>query len=262
MRPEALAQAIDEDRQNGWTPFAVVATSGTTSTTSIDPIPEVAAIAERETIWLHVDAAYAGAAAVAPSLRFVLDGAERADSIVVNPHKWMIVPPIVSSVLFTRRPEDVRAALSLFPDFLQTPEDLLAPNFMDYGISLGRRFRALKLWMVLRSFGRSGIAERILEHVRLASLFRALVEADSRFVVCAPSPLSVVCFRWRGPGLSDEEVDDRNQKLLDDVNAAGDVFLSHTRLHGRLTLRLAVGSLRTEERHVRRAWELLAEKAR
>jgi aromatic-L-amino-acid/L-tryptophan decarboxylase len=255
MRPEALDAAIAEDRASGWTPFAVVATSGTTSTTSLDPVPEIADIAERRGLWLHLDAAYAGSAAVEPSLRFVLAGAERADSIVVNPHKWLFVP-VDLSVLYTRRPEAIRTALSLVPDYLQVPEHPDAPNLMDYSVSLGRRFRALKLWMVLRTFGRSGLAERIREHVRLAGVFRSLVEADSRFEIAAPSPLSAVCFRLR------EGDDARNQRLLDDANASGEVYLSHTRLRGRLVLRLAIGSLRTEERHVRRAFAILAEAAR
>ena len=253
MSPSVLARAIEKDRAAGWRPFAVVATVGTTSTTSIDPVPEIAAIAEQHRLWLHVDAAYAGTAAIDPSLRFLMDGVERADSLVVNPHKWMFVP-VDLSVLYTRRPEAVRAALSLVPDYLQTPEHRDAPNLMDYGVALGRRFRALKLWLVLRSFGRRGIAERIREHVRLATLFREWVEADARFEVVAPQPLSVVCFRLRADV---SEADARNQALLDAVNQSGEVYLSHTRLHGRLVLRLAVGSLRTEERHVRRAWELL-----
>jgi aromatic-L-amino-acid/L-tryptophan decarboxylase len=254
MVPAALERAIEEDRRAGALPFAVVATAGTTSTTSIDPVPEIAAIAKRHGLWLHVDAAYGGVAAIEPSLRFVLAGVEHADSIVVNPHKWLFTP-VDLSVLFTRRPEDVRAALSLIPDYLQTPDDKDAPNLMDYGIALGRRFRALKLWMVLRAFGRRGLADRIREHVRIAQLFRAWVEADPRFEVVAPSPLSVVCFRLR------EGDDARNQRLIDDVNASGEVFLSPTRLHDRLVLRLAVGGLRTEERHVRRAWDLLAARA-
>jgi aromatic-L-amino-acid decarboxylase len=254
MRPEALESALAEDRAAGWTPFAVIATSGTTSTTSIDPLPEIAALAERHGLWLHLDAAYAGSAAVEPSLRFVLAGAERADSIVVNPHKWLFVP-VDLSVLYTRRPEAVRGALSLVPDYLQGPEHADAPNLMDYGIALGRRFRALKLWMVLRTFGRKGLAERIREHVRIAGVFRSLVLADGRFEIAAPTPLSVVCFRLKGGD------DARNQRLLDDANATGEVYLSHTRLRGRLVLRLAVGSLRTEERHVRRAFQILSEAA-
>jgi aromatic-L-amino-acid/L-tryptophan decarboxylase len=256
MIPAALQDAIDEDRAAGWTPFAVVATVGTTSTTSIDPVPAVADVCAREGLWLHVDAAYGGSAAVEPSLRFVLEGCDRADSLVLNPHKWLFVP-VDLSVLYTRRPEVLRAALSVVPDYLRTAEEAVAPNFMDYGVSLGRRFRALKLWMVVRAFGHQGLAARIREHVRLAQAFRSWVEADPGFEVAAPSPLSVVCFRARFPGSGPEDEDRRNQAVMDAVNAGGEAYLSHTRLGGRTVLRLAVGNVRTEERHVRRAWDLL-----
>jgi aromatic-L-amino-acid decarboxylase len=260
MDPAALSRAIAEDRREGWTPFAVTATVGTTSTTSIDPVPRVAEICEGEGLWLHVDAAYGGAAAVLPERRSVLAGCERADSLVMNPHKWLFVP-IDISVLYTRKPEVLRAAFSLVPDYLRTPEDAVAPNLMDYGVSLGRRFRALKLWMVLRAFGQEGIADRIREHIRLAALFRSWVEADPGFEVSAPSPFSLVCFRARFPGTTPEEADRRNEAILDVVNTSGEAYLSHTKLNGRTTLRLAIGNIRTEERHVRRAWDLLREAA-
>jgi aromatic-L-amino-acid decarboxylase len=260
MDPGALETAINEDRAAGWTPFAVVATVGTTSTTSIDPVPALAEICAREGLWLHVDAAYGGSAAVDPSLRHVLDGCDRADSLVVNPHKWLFVP-VDLSVLYTRKPDVLRAAFSVVPDYLRTAEEAVAPNFMDYGVSLGRRFRALKLWMVMRAFGREGLASRIHEHVRLAGVFRSWVEADPAFEVVAPSPFSVVCFRARFPGAAQEEEDRRNQEVMDAVNATGDAYLSHTRLAGRTVLRLAIGNIRTEERHVRRAFDLLREAA-
>lgn len=260
MDPQALAAAIAQDRAAGLTPFAVTATTGTTSTTSIDPVPEIAEICEREGLWLHVDAAYGGSAAVAPEFRFVLAGAERADSIVLNPHKWLFVP-VDLSVLYTRRPEVVKRAFSLVPDYLRTAEDDVAPNLMDYGVSLGRRFRALKLWMVIRAFGHEGLAARIREHVRLAQLFRAWLEADPAFEILAPSPLSVVCFRARFAGASESEIDRRNEAMMNRVNATGDAYLSHTRLAGRTVLRLAVGNIRSEERHVRRAYERLREAA-
>lgn len=260
MDPAALTRAIAEDRAAGLTPFAVTATVGTTSTTSIDPVPAIADICSREGLWLHVDAAYAGSAAVAPELRYVLAGCDRADSLVVNPHKWLFVP-LDLSVLYTRRPDVVKRAFSLVPEYLRTPEEDLAPNLMDYGVSLGRRFRALKLWMVVRAFGRHGLAARIRDHVRLAALFRSWIEGDERFVVAAPSPLSVVCFRAVLPGRSEDEEDRGNQALMDSVNATGEAYLSHTRLRGRTTLRLAVGNVRTEERHVRRAYDLLCAEA-
>jgi len=260
MNADALARAIAEDRAAGWTPFAVVATVGTTSTTSVDPVPAIADICERERLWLHVDAAYGGSAAILPECRQILEGCDRADSLVMNPHKWLFVP-IDLSAFFTRRPEVVRAAFSLVPDYLRTPEDGLAPNLMDYGVSLGRRFRALKLWMVLRAFGREGIVERLRDHLRLARLFREWVETDPHFEIMAPTPLSVVCFRALFPGADDEGHDQLNDEVVEAVNATGEVFLSPTKLQGRTSLRLAVGNIRTEERHVRRAWELLKDAA-
>jgi aromatic-L-amino-acid decarboxylase len=169
--------------------------------------------------------------------------------------------PLDLSVLFTRRPDVVRAAFSILPDYLRTAEETAVPNLMDYGVSLGRRFRALKLWMVLRAFGHEGMAARIREHIRLAREFEAWVRGDERFEVMAPAPFSVVCFRGRFARLPEAEQDAANQRLMDAVNASGEVYLSHTRLRGRLTLRMAIANLRTRERHVRRAWELLQEEA-
>ena len=259
MDVAALRKAVAEDRAAGFTPFAVTATVGTTSTTSIDPVPAIAEVAQSAGLWLHVDAAYAGCAAVVPELRQVLDGCDRADSLVMNPHKWLFVP-LDLSVLFTRRPDVVRAAFSLVPDYLRTPEEAVAPNLMDYGVSLGRRFRALKLWLVMRTYGTDGLAARIREHVRLAQLFRSWVEADADWEVVAPSPLSVVCFRARF--VADPEERDRGQeRIMEAVNASGDAYLSHTRLADRTVLRLAIGNMGTAERHVARAWELLREAA-
>ncbi|HET7273825.1 MAG TPA: pyridoxal-dependent decarboxylase [Longimicrobiaceae bacterium] len=256
MDPIALRAAIEDDIAAGIQPFCVVATVGTTSTTSIDPVPVIADICEEFQLWLHVDAAYGGAAAVVPEMRGVLAGCDRADSLVVNPHKWLFVP-IDCSALYLRKPEVVRQAFSIVPEYLTTPEGESVTNLMDYGPALGRRFRALKLWMVLRYFGRSGLADRIGEHIRLARLFAEWVDAAPDWEVMAPIPFSTVCFRYAPEGLSPEEVDDRNDAILKAVNASGEVFLSHTRLNGRMVLRLAVGNLRTTEEHVRRAWELL-----
>jgi aromatic-L-amino-acid decarboxylase len=256
MLPGALAAAIDEDRAAGWRPLAVVATVGTTSTASVDPVPAIAEICQRVGIWLHVDAAYAGAAAILPETAWVLDGCGRADSLVVNPHKWLFTPFDLSA-FYCRRMDVVRAAFSLTPEYLQTRDG--TRNLMDTGIQLGRRFRALKLWMVLRYFGAEGMRARLREHVRLARLFSEWVEADPDFETLAPVPLSVVCFRARpsGRSLGDAELDALNASLLETVNRSGEVFLSHSVLNGRFALRLAIGNIRTTEHHVRRAWELL-----
>ena len=260
MRVDALNAAIAEDRAAGWLPIAVVPTVGTTSTTSIDPVPAIADICAREKLWLHVDAAYGGVAAMLPSHRHVLDGAERADSLVVNPHKWLFTPFDLSA-FYCRRMDVVRAAFALTPEYLRTREEGEVKSLMDTGVQLGRRFRALKLWMILRSFGAREIRAHLAEHIRLARLLADWVDAHPDFERMAPVPFSVVCFRWKPTRaqLSDEALDAANERLIDLVNARGDVFLSHTRLRGRTTLRVAIGHIRTTEQHVRRAWDLLQE---
>ena len=257
MRVEALNRAVEDDRSAGYLPVAVVATVGTTSTTSIDPVTEVADVCERESLWLHVDAAYAGAAAIVPETAAVLDGCDRADSLVVNPHKWLFTPFDLSA-FYCRRMDTLKATFALTPDYLSTTEAGVT-NLMDTGIQLGRRFRALKLWAVLRYFGAAGIRSRLGEHMRLARLFAGWVDESDSLERLAPVPLSVVCFRANpvDSPLTDAQLDTLNARLLETVNASGEVFLSHTRLKGRFALRLAVGHIRTEERHVRRAWELL-----
>jgi aromatic-L-amino-acid/L-tryptophan decarboxylase len=249
MRPEALAAAIESDVAAGRRPFCVAATVGTTSTTSIDPLPAIAEICERYGLWLHVDAAYAGSAAIVPELRHILDGAERADSLVVNPHKWLFTP-VDLSAFYTRRPEILRRAFSLVPEYLRTAEDARAVNYMDYGVPLGRRFRALKLWFVMRYYGRQHLAQIIREQIAWAQELARAVEADARFELAAPAPLSVVCFRYRG-------TDEDNRRLLEAVNATGQFFLSHTVLHGKYTLHLAIGNMGTRREHVMRAWEMV-----
>jgi aromatic-L-amino-acid decarboxylase len=256
MDAVALDAAVREDRATGWLPFAVCATVGTTSTTSVDPVPAIAEICAREGLWLHVDAAYAGSAAVLPEKRWCLAGCEHADSLVTNPHKWLFVP-IDASALFLRRPEVLRRALQLVPDYLQTSAAPDAVNLMDYGFQLGRRFRAIKLWWVIRTFGVDGIRRRIAEHCRLAEVFASWVEADPGFEMVAPVPFSTICFRAMWPEITAAERDARNERVLERVNADGRVFLSHTKLGGAYTLRVAIGNLRTEERHLRVAWDLL-----
>jgi aromatic-L-amino-acid/L-tryptophan decarboxylase len=226
---------------------ALVATVGTTSTTAVDPVPELAAACREAGVWLHVDAAYAGSAWVCPELRWSQAGVEHADSLVVNAHKWLFTP-MDCSLFWTRKPEALRAAFSLVPEYLRTSDE--AESLSDYGPALGRRFRSLKLWAVLRCYGREGLQTRIREAVRLGEVFEELVHGEPGWEICAPRHFSVVCFR--APG-SDEE----NQALLDRVNASGELFISHTRLRGRYVLRLAIGNERTTEDDVRRAWEVL-----
>jgi aromatic-L-amino-acid decarboxylase len=260
----ALAAAIEEDKANGIVPFCVVATVGTTSTSSIDPVPEIARVCEPHAIWLHVDAAYAGSAAVVPELRHILNGCERADSLAVNPHKWLFTP-FDLSVLYCRHLDLLRRAFSLVPEYLRTPEQEQVRSGSDYGVQLGRRFRALKLWMVIRYFGHEGLAARIREHCRLAKLFASWVEADPNWELLAPLPLGLVCFRACPP---DDEGDERlrnarldvlNEAVMHGVNATGKALLSHTKLNDKLTLRLSIGNIRTTEKHVRQIWELLNE---
>jgi aromatic-L-amino-acid decarboxylase len=260
MRPEALAEAIAEDRREGWLPFCAVATVGTTSCTSIDPVPVIADVCNRENIWLHVDAAHGGIAAIAPERRHVLAGCDRADSLVVNPHKWMFVP-MGLSVLYTRKPEALRRAFSLVPEYLRTSQGEEATNYMDYGIPLGRRFRALKLWFVLRYFGVEGIAGRIREHFRLANLFVEWVETHPDFERMAPVPLSTICFRAHPHGVDDETVlNQLNEQLMHAINRTGEAFLSHTKLRDRFVIRLVVSPLRVTEADLRRVWEMAQEK--
>ena len=263
MDGDALRHAIAEDRAAGWRPFCVVATVGTTSTTSVDPVPAIAEICAAEDLWLHVDGAYAGIAAVAPEFRWALDGCDRADSVVVNPHKWLFTP-IDCSAFYCRRPDVLRAAFTLVPEYLRTVEgeQTAVRDFMDYGVQLGRRFRALKLWMVIRYFGWEGLAARIREHIRLGRLLASWVDASPEFERTAPTPFSTVCLRAHPPGASDDELERLNTAVLDAVNATGDAYLSHTKLDGKFTLRFAIGNIRTTESHVRTAWELIQREAR
>jgi aromatic-L-amino-acid decarboxylase len=235
--------------KEGWRPFCVVATVGTTSTTSIDPVPAIADICEKYGLWLHVDAAYAGSAAIVPELQYILNGCDRADSLVTNPHKWMLTPVDFSS-FYCRRPEMLRRAFSLTAEYLTTAEGEEVTNAMDYSLQLGRRFRALKFWMVIRYFGVEGLRSVIREHIRLGKHFASLVESDKRFEIVAPVPFSSVCFRLK---TNDAE----NESLIDRVNATGKIFISHTRLNGKLTIHFTVGNLRTTEAHVDAAWKLI-----
>ncbi|MEP6743660.1 MAG: pyridoxal-dependent decarboxylase [bacterium] len=262
MDPQALAAAVEEDKRAGFLPFCVVATVGTTSTSSIDPVPAIVSICEQHGMWLHVDAAYAGSAAVVPELRHVLKGCERADSLAVNPHKWLFTP-FDLSVLYCRHLDLLRRAFSLVPEYLRTPEQAQVRSGSDYGVQLGRRFRALKLWMIIRYFGHEGLAARIREHCRLAKLFASWIEEAGDWELMAPVPFALVCFR-ACPRLDNIEtaalearLDVLNEAIMHGVNATGKALLSHTKLNDKITLRLSIGNIRTSEKHIRQVWDLL-----
>ena len=257
MIPSELEKAIAEDKANGWKPFCVVATIGTTSTTSIDPVSEIASICKSENIWLHVDAAHAGVAAIVPEMKYLLDGVEEADSFVLNPHKWMFMP-IDISVMFTKHKDILKQAFSIIPDYLKTDEDNEVTNYMDYGIQLGRRFRSLKLWFVIRHYGTDGLIEIIREHLRLGKMFSKWIMESHDFELLAPTPLSTICFRaLPKEASSEDDLNSFNKKLMDNINATGKAFLSHTVLNGKFTIRVVVSGIRTEEKHVKEVFDII-----
>src|SRR5262245_33800568 len=253
MRADSLAKMIEDDKASGKRPACIVATIGTTSSTAIDPLAKIVEIAENHNIWVHVDAAYAGAAAMLPEHRNILAGVERAHSLVFNAHKWLLTP-IDLSAFYTRRPDILRRAFSLTPDYLKTQDDPRAHNLMDYGVPLGHRFRALKLWFVMRYFGRERVEAILRSHIEWAQKFAALVDAHPQFERIAPVPFSVVCFRFQGSDLE-------NHAIQEKVNASGRVFISGTVLNGKFVLRLAIGNLATQWQDVQEAWELIVKAA-
>jgi aromatic-L-amino-acid decarboxylase len=265
MDAAALKRAIVADKERGMRPMAIVATVGTTSSTSCDDVDAIADVARRHGVWLHVDAAYAGVAAMLPEFRDAFAGVDRADSFVVNPHKWLFIPMDLS-VLFIRDEAVLRRAFSLVPEYLTTSDGDVR-NYMDYGIQLGRRFRALKLWFALRSLGVSGMREHLRSHIALAQAFASWIEATPRWETLAPHPLSVVCFRYN-PALrqaqddtGEAELEALNARLLEAVNASGEIFISHTKLNGRYALRLAIGNIRSTRADVEAAWDVLQREA-
>ncbi len=260
LDPAALNRALLADREAGMVPACVVASVGTTSSTAIDPVPAIGEICRRHGAWLHVDAAFAGTAAIVPELRWLLDGIELADSLVLNPHKWLLTN-FDCTAYFVRDPEALLRTFQETPEFLRTVYDAEVVNYRDWGIQLGRRFRALKLWFVLRSYGVEGLRGMIRRHVALAQEFRSWVEQRPDFEVMAPAPLSLVCFRYRRPEAPEKELDALNERLLAKVNATRRVHLTHTRLNGRYVIRLAVGQRETQREHVMEAWALIREAA-
>ena len=250
MVPGALTEMITADLSKGRKPFCVVPTLGTTSSTSADPLAEVAAIADRHNLWLHVDAAYAGPAAILEEHRHMLNGIERADSIVINPHKWLFTP-VDLSILYTRRPEIMRRSLAMdTPAYLRTAQHERALNYSEYSVALGRRFRALKLWFVMRYYGREGLAKILRGHLRMAQELAEKIRASADFELAAPVPFSLVCFRYRGS-------DDENRALIERINATGRAYLSGTVLGGRFVIRFAIGNLATTDHDIRETWDLI-----
>lgn len=258
MDAGALAAAVESDRRSGAIPLAVVATVGTTSTTAIDPVPAIAKICGKEKMWLHVDASYGGTAAILPEMRYVLDGCDRADSLVVNPHKWLFTP-MDCSALYTSRPNLLKRAFQHIPDYLVVSEGEGVVNLMDYGVALGRRFRALKLWFVIRNFGVEGLQSLVREHIRIAQTLAKWIDDDPTLERMADVNFSTVTFRHWPAGMTADELDQHNAKVLQQVNATREVYLSHTRVRGSYALRVSIGNIHTTETHVRRALDLVRE---
>ncbi len=260
MIPAKLEEAIEKDKKQGLHPACVIATLGTTSSTAIDPIEPIGEICRRHNIWFHVDAAFAGSAAILEEKRSMLQGADKMDSFVFNPHKWLLTN-FDCSAYFVRKPELLVRTFEIHPEYLKTGADAEVKNFRDWGIQLGRRFRALKLWFVIRSYGVRGLQEMLREHIRFAETFRQWVDEEEFFEVMAPVSSSLVCFRYNN-GAGESDLADINRELMEAVNATGRAFLTHTLLRGRYVIRLAIGSRTTTELHVRETWELIREKAK
>ena len=261
MLPNELSKAINEDKKNGWLPFCVVATVGTTSTTSIDPVNNIADICEKENLWLHVDGAHGGSAAIIPEMKWIFKGVERADSFLVNPHKWLFHPSDISA-FYTRKPEILKRAFSLVADYLKTPEENIVDNYMDYGIQLGRRFRALKLWFTIRYFGVEGLRNRLRYHLYLGKEFTKWVDDYTDFERMAPVPMSTICFRLHPKNVNDEnKLEELNLSLFKEIDTNSDIMISHTRLNGKYVLRVNMSGLRMELRHIEKAWQIIKNKA-
>jgi aromatic-L-amino-acid/L-tryptophan decarboxylase len=255
MNVATLREAVASDVRRGFKPLAVVATVGTTSTASVDPVREIAEVCAQYQMWLHIDAAYGGGLALLPEHEAVTDGWAEADSLVINPHKMLFVP-FDFSALYVRDIERLRRLFTLVPEYLHLRDPAGAEiNYMDYGVQLGRRFRALKAWVVWRAFGREGIAARIREHLRLAQLFAGWVKEDPRFEIAAPVMMGVVCFRLKNA--DDKAADRKNSETVASINASGRAYLTQTKLRGRIVMRLGLGNILTTEEHVRRVWEII-----
>ena len=263
MNVEALEMAIEEDLAAGFKPCCICATVGTTSSTALDPLTRIGEIARRYGIWLHVDAALAGSAAILPEKRSILDGVEMADSFVFNPHKWLFTN-FDCSAFFVKDPETLIKVFSIDPEYLKTSRDSEVTNYRDWGIQLGRRFRALKLWFVIRYYGVDGIRDRLRAHLELAQEFRSWIEEDPDFELLAPVHVNTICFRFRPEGSSpgEKRLEALNRAIMDGINASGKIYITHTRLGGRFCMRFSIGQTYTRRDHVTSAWELIREHAR
>jgi len=260
MIPSKLEEAVIEDKKSDFQPACVVATLGTTSSTAYDPLEPIGRICSENGLWLHVDAAFSGTAAILPEKKRMLDGADYIDSFVFNPHKWMFTN-FDCSAYFVKDPGTLIRTFEIHPEYLKTGLDAQVKNFRDWGIQLGRRFRALKLWFVIRFYGVEGLQRMVREHIRLAQMFKGWVEEHEYFELMAPVDVSLVCFRMND-GRGEEDLNELNQKLLESINQTGKVFLTHTTLRGKYVLRMAIAQRTTEERQVKAAWELIVAKAR
>jgi aromatic-L-amino-acid/L-tryptophan decarboxylase len=261
LRPGALEQAIREDLAAGRVPLAVVATLGTTGSTAVDPLAEIAAIARRFDLWLHVDAAYAGSALLLPEYRGMIEGVEGADSFVFNPHKWLFTN-FDCSAYFVKDETALVRTFEILPEYLKTSEAERVNNYRDWGIQLGRRFRALKLWFVIRSYGISGLQERLREHLRMAQELAARIRESGGFQLMAPVPLNLICFRYAPGGIPETSLNGLNMELMERLNRTGRIYLTHTKLNTAVALRMVVGQTNVGQRHVDEAWELITTTAR
>jgi aromatic-L-amino-acid decarboxylase len=255
MDVAALRKMIAQDRQENFRPMAVVGSVGTTSTASVDPVPEIAQVCREEKMWLHIDGAYGAGLALLPECKWITAGWNEADSIVINPHKMLFVP-LDFSALYLRDIERLRRLFTLVPEYLHLRDPVGAEiNYMDYGVQLGRRFRALKAWVVWRAFGREGIAARVREHLRLANLLADWIKIDSRFELAAPVVMPVVCFRFTAA--DEAKVDTLNSGIVERINASGRAYLTQTKLRGRTVMRIGLGNVLTTEQHLRNVWQLI-----
>lgn len=260
LRPDVLEEAIKKDLATGKKPLMIIAAIGTTGSTAIDPLGRIVKLAKQYSVWVHVDAALGGTALLLEGMRWIADGLEGADSFVFNPHKWMFTN-FDASAYFVKDKEALIKTFSITPEYLRTKEDNQVNNYRDWGVPLGRRFRALKLWFVIRNYGLEGLKKKIAEHIRLSQWFRDQVEEDQNFELLAPVPLNTICFRFIKEGYSLEELNNANEELMQRLNKTGDIFLTHVKLNGVFSLRMVIGQTEVEKRHVEKAWSLIQTKA-